>query len=97
MALETIKNIILFILLVYSIIISVLHWSYYVNKDTYTKDISDALIRRSGDLDKRESIIIDKEMCFRELTKLKTIQNSALDILKLHNISSAQELETGEI
>ena len=88
MALETIKNIILFILFVYSIVISVLYWSYYVNKDANIKDAQNALTQRSAELDKRESIVVDKEICFRELTRLKTIQDSALDILKQYNIQN---------
>ncbi len=67
---------------------TVLYWTDYVNKDKYQKDKDDNLRRREDELTRRESIVVDKEICFRELTKLRTIQASALDILKMYTIPS---------
>ena len=65
---------------------TVLYWTDYVNKEKYQKDKDESLQRRDAELTRRESIVVDKEICFRELTKLRTIQASALDILKMYTI-----------
>lgn len=83
---ETIKTILLVLLLIYSVIISVLYWTDYINKENYQKDKNESLTYKENELKKRESIVVDKEICFRELTKLKTIQNSVLDILKSNSV-----------
>ena len=74
---DEIKNIIMFMIIIYAVVISVLYWSYYINKEKYEEDLK-----------KRESIVVDKEICFRELTKMKTIQSSILEILKSNDIQT---------
>ena len=83
---ETIKTLLVFILIVYSIVISMLYWHQYTNMQSYQKEKEDILISKEKELINRESIVVDKEICFRELTKLKTIQSTALDVLKSYAI-----------
>lgn len=91
---ETIKNIILLILLIYSVAISTLFWFYYNNLSVYQKDKDNLLEAKEKELQNRESIVVDKEICFRELTKLKTIQNTALDVLKSYSLVTPAQLKT---
>lgn len=86
--LDILKNIILLLLLIYSITISVLFWTQYANLENYQKDKSNSLTTKEKELNQRESIIVDKEICFRELTKLKTINETALDVLKSYVITT---------
>lgn len=75
-------EIIITIITIYSIVISVLYWTEYTHKLEYQKEKDNILKAKEEELNKRESIIVDKEICFRELTKLKTIHSSVVDILK---------------
>lgn len=65
---------------------TVLYWKDYTDKENYQKTKDESLNRRDDELTRRESIVVDKEICFRELTKLRTILASALDILKMYNV-----------
>lgn len=69
------------ILFIYAIIISVLYFIDLNKRDEFQKDKINILNEREDELKRRESIVVDKEVCFRELTKLKTIQHSILDML----------------
>jgi len=82
---ENIKTVVLLVIIIYATVISVLYWTEHSSRDQYQKDKDIQLKNKEIELDKRESIIVDKEICFRELTKLKTVQTSALDILKAYH------------
>jgi hypothetical protein len=73
--------VIMVILVIYAIVISVLYFLDLTEKDKFQKDTLDSIKNREEELKRRETMVVDKELCFRELTKLKTIQNSILDIL----------------
>ena len=68
------QTIIILILLIYTVIISVLYFSELYDRDKYHRNKEMILHDKEDELIKRESIIVDKEICFRELTKIKTIQ-----------------------
>ncbi len=84
---ETFRTLLILILIIYSVIVSMLYWHQYTNLQDYQKEKDDALTIKEKDLLNRESIVVDKEICFRELTKLKTIQSTALDVLKSYTIT----------
>lgn len=77
-----IKTVFLIVLLMYSVIISVLYWTNYTDKQKQERELTESLSRRENELKKREASVVDKELCFRELTKLRTVRDSALDILE---------------
>ncbi len=87
---DTFKTILLVVMLIYSITISVLYWTDKSNLENYQKDRQNLILAKEKELEKRESIIVDKEICFRELTKLKTVQATALDVLKSYTITSPE-------
>lgn len=89
---ESIKTFLLVIILIYAIVITVLYWTEYTNKQQYLKDKSNNLNDKEIELSRRENSIIDKEVCFRELTKIQTIQNSALNLLKSYESSYLQNM-----
>ncbi len=70
----------------YATVITVLYWNDYANRPLLIREKEESLSNREIELSRRDSMVVDKEICFRELTKLKTIQSSALDILKSYNI-----------
>lgn len=80
------QTIIILILLIYTVIISVLYFSELYDRDNYHRNKEMILHDKEDELIKRESIIVDKEICFRELTKIKTIQTSVLDILNSYKL-----------
>ena len=75
----------IFILFIYAIVISILYWIEHRNISNIIKQKEETLKVREIELSRRDNMVVDKEICFRELTKLKTIQNSALDILKSYD------------
>ena len=90
--LDSFKFFLLILLIIYSTIISILYLDIHINASNYQKERENTLMKKEKELTNRESIVVDKEICFRELTKLKTIQSTALDVLKSY--SSDQFLET---
>ena len=74
-------EIIIFLLFVYSLVLSVLYFNDLKEKDNFQRSRLNDIILKEEELKRRESIVVDKEICFRELTKLKTVQNSIFDML----------------
>ena len=79
-------TILIVLLIVYAIIVTTLYLYQRWNIHEYYKEKEDMLTMKEKNLIDRESIVVDKEICFRELTKLKTIQSTALDVLKSYNV-----------
>lgn len=90
---ETIKGFLLVIILVYAIVITILYWQDQKNMQNYLKTKEENLLYKSKELDKRENLVVDKEVCFRELTKLKTVQNTVIEVLK--SASENSEAKSG--
>lgn len=90
---DIIKTIAIILLLIYSIVLSVLYWIQRNSLEDYQKERIHSITAKESELAKRESIVVDKEICFRELTKLKTIQNTALDVLKSYVITTPSQQE----
>jgi hypothetical protein len=88
-----IKIIAIILLLIYSIVLSILYWIQRSSLEDYQKERLYAITAKESELTKRESIVVDKEICFRELTKLKTIQNTALEVLKSYVITTPSQQE----
>ena len=86
-----IKTVPIIILLMYSVIISVLYWTNYTDKQKQERELTESLLRRENELKKREASVVDKELCFRELTKLRTVRDSALDILESYVIKQSND------
>ena len=91
---DSMESFLLIIFLIYSVIISVLYFNDYYNGSKYRQDVTDSLARQQTELARREAIVVDKEICFRELTKLKTIQAAALEILKSYTVPTGQSVKT---
>ena len=87
--LESAKTVFLVITVIYAIVLSVLYYTEMQQKAAFQKDKILSMVQQKNDLDKRESIIVDKEICFRELTKLKTIHTTAMDVLKSYVVPSS--------
>lgn len=83
---DSISDVLILMLLMYAIVISVLYFNDLKQRDDYMKNKDQSLKQKEEDLVKRESIIVDKEICFRELTKIKTLHTSVLDILKSYSL-----------
>ena len=88
---DSIRDVIVLMLLMYALIISVLYFNDLKQRDDYMRVKDQSLRQKEEDLIKRESIIVDKEICFRELTKMKTIHSSVLDILKSYSLPGKVE------
>jgi hypothetical protein len=79
--LSTIEIAVIILLVVYGLIVTYLLYDQYKNQDTYMKDKVDYIQNKSQELNARERILVGKEACDRELTRLKTILKSAQDVL----------------
>lgn len=86
-------TIIIVVLFIYAVVMSVLYFLDLKERDKFQKEILDSIKIREDELKRRETLVVDKELCFRELTKLKTIQTSILDMLSQdsnkHNTDSS--------
>lgn len=91
---ESIKTFLLITILIYAIVITVLYWTEYINKQQYLKEKSTTLNDKETELQKRENSIVNKEICIKELAKLQTIQNLTLTLLKSYNDSYLKNITT---
>lgn len=81
-----IQTIIIIILLIYSIVISILYFYNVFNNNQILKERENILFQREQELNRRESNLLSKEICLLELTRLRAINKSAVDILKSESI-----------
>ena len=81
----TIEIIVIVLLIVYGLIVTYLLYDQYRNQEAYLKDKVEYINSKSVELSARERNLIGRETCDRELTRLKTIHKSALDVLNSYN------------
>jgi len=79
------KGIIIIILLILVGLLSYLLYDQYTYQDRYMRDRVDYIDRMMEQLAIRERSVVERERCDRELTRLKTIHKSVLDILTSYN------------
>jgi hypothetical protein len=81
----TIENVAIIMLVVYGLFVTYLLYDHYRNQEQYMKDKVDYINNKTLELNTRERNLVGREMCDRELTRLKTIHRSALDVLNSFN------------
>jgi len=82
---SSIENIAIIMLVIYGLFVSYLLYDLYRNQEQYMKDKVDYIGTKTAELAVRERVLIGRETCDRELTRLKTIHKSALDVLNSYN------------
>lgn len=82
---QSIETIAIILLIVYGLIVTYLLHDQYRNQESYLKDKVDYISTKQLELSARERILVGRETCDRELTRLKTIHKSALDVLNSYN------------
>lgn len=86
----TVETVVIILLVVYGLLVTYLLYDQYRNQELYMKDKVDYINTKSMELSARERVLVGRETCDRELTRLKTILKSALDVLNSYNpLSSA--------
>lgn len=85
----TIELIVIIMLIIYALIVTYLLFDQYRNQEQYMKDKVDYINNKTLELNAREKLLIGKETCDRDLTRLKTIHKSALDVLNSYNVLTA--------
>lgn len=81
----TVETVVIILLIVYGLIVTYLLYDQYRNQELYLKDKVDYINNKQLELNVRERALVGKETCDRELTRLKTIHKSALDVLSSYN------------
>jgi hypothetical protein len=79
-------KILLLIVLIYAVALSVLFYNEKMQKELFMKNKVEQLAMKESELTKRESLVVDKELCFRELTKIKTIHTTIQDIVNAYKL-----------
>ena len=82
---ETIKTCLIVLLTIYCIIITYFLYDQHKGRERYLKDRIDFINKKTDELNSRERVLTSREVCDRELTRLKTIHKSALDVLNSYN------------
>jgi len=75
------QNFIIIILIMFSIIMTILYWIEVSDKDRYMRDKEIMLNQKALDLTFRENNIIDKEICMKEVSRLKNVQTNILKMI----------------
>jgi len=75
------QNFIIIILIMFSIIMTILYWIEVSDKDRYMRDKEIILNQKDLDLIFRENNIIDKEICMKEVSRLKNVQTNILKMI----------------
>jgi hypothetical protein len=78
---EYLYIIVIFITIIYSTVISVLYFREINDKNNYQKQKIYDLNTREDEINKKEQKLVEIEKCNRDLTKLKTLQDSITKIL----------------
>lgn len=65
----------------FSIIMTILYWIEVSDKDRYMRDKEIILNQKALDLTFRENNIIDKEICMKEVARLKNVQTNILKMI----------------
>lgn len=82
---SSIENIAIIMLVIYGLFVSYLLYDQYRNQELYMKDKVEFITNKTAELAARERVLVGRETCDRELTRLKTIHKSALDVLNSYN------------
>jgi len=85
----TVESVAIIMLVIYGLIVTYLLYDQYRNQEMYMKDKVDYINVKTQEMNVRERALIGKETCDRELTRLKTIHKSALDVLNSYNTLSS--------
>ena len=80
-----VENTVIILLVVYALIVTYLLYDQYHNQDLYMQDRVDYINKKTQELENREKNVSRAEACERDLTKLRTIHRSALDVLNSYN------------
>jgi len=75
------QNFIIIVLIMFSIIMTILYWIEVSDKDRYMRDKEIILNQKALDLTFRENNIIDKEICMKEVARLKNVQTNILKMI----------------
>ncbi len=86
---STVETVVIILLVVYGLIVTYLLYDQYRNHESYLKDKVDYVNSKQLELSARERALVGRETCDRELTRLKTIHKSALDVLSAYNSLSS--------
>ena len=81
----SVESVSIILLVVYGLIVTYLLFDYYRNQELYMKDKVDYINSKIMELTVRERSVTARETCDRDLTRLKTIHKSALDVLNSYN------------
>lgn len=81
----SIETVVIILLVVYGLVVTYLLYDQYRNQESYLKDKVDYINSKQLELSARERNLVGRETCDRELTRLKTIHKSALDVLNSYN------------
>ncbi len=81
----TVETVVIILLIVYGLIVTYLLYDYYRNQEAYLRDKVEYINTKSQELSSRERVLVGRETCDRELTRLKTIHKAALDVLNSFN------------
>lgn len=81
----TVETVAIIMLVVYGLIVTYLLYDQHKNQELYMRDKVDYINTKSAELTSRERILVGRETCDRELTRLKTIHKSVLDVLNSYN------------
>lgn len=90
--LETLKTVLIIFLILVCIILTYFLIDEQNNRDQYMKDRLSMLDRKHNELNSRERSLVGREMCDRDLTRLKTIHRSALDVMKQYTNTDQQSV-----
>lgn len=84
------KSLIILVLLILVGALSYLLYDQYSYQDRYMRDRVDYIDRMTEQLSIRERSVMEREKYDRELTRLKTIHKSVLDIMTSYNPSGIE-------
>ena len=81
----TVEAVAIIILVIYGLFVTYLLYDQYRNQEIYMRDKVEYINAKAQELTTRERALTGRELCDRDLTRLKTIHKSALDVLNSYN------------
>lgn len=79
---ETLKNVIIIILILFGLVMTALYWYELSDKERYMKDKERLLNQKEVDLTLRENKVVEREVCMKDLADAKQLQTSIMELIR---------------
>lgn len=76
-----IQHFVIILLILFGTVMTILYWIEVTDKERYMRDKEIALTQKAQELTFRENSVVDKEICMKEVSRLKEVQTNIMKMI----------------